>query len=206
MRQPAKPSRNVVPLVAVVAALGGFGWLFRQPAEIILDQRGVIDRQRKELADMAAQAAEVAALRREVGELRAAAGRLSLAALRGLERDALAEAWDRARDGVVLSSAERGGTWLWVNAAFADALGLSRDDVVRRGWRALVDPAAMPTTRTAEGSAWGGPVRGYRVRYRVAGGGWVGTQWWCTAYDPSGHAFCVVWLAPEVAMPPPPGP
>jgi PAS domain-containing protein len=193
-------------LTAIGALLGGMAaigtWLFKGgPGGIIADQRKVIRNMR---TDAQAAANEIATLRirlrdhdgllAELEELRTVAGRLSLAALRGLKADALADAWDRCHDGIVLS---RAGSWLWINQTLCKALGLGRDEVLRLGWETLIDAAALKRTRAVEGSQWSSSVTEYVNRYHrseAAGGGWVQLRWHCTVYDQEGNTFCVVWI------------
>lgn len=183
-----------------LAALGT--WLFKGgPGGIIADQRKVMRALR---TDMQAAANEIATLRikmrdhdallSELEELRTVAGRLSLAALRGLRADALADAWDRCHDGIVLS---RAGSWLWVNQRLCDALGLSRDEVLSLGWETLIHAAALKRTKAVEGSQWHSNVTEYVNHFHrseAAGGGMVQLRWHCTVYDEEGNTFCVVWI------------
>lgn len=204
---------------SIIAAVGGLlvggaavgTFIVQGPGIVVADQQRQIryeQEQRRALATerdaLRAQAAEVAQLRAEVNELRAVAGRLSLAALRGLRTDALADAWDYARDGIVITEARKGGTLLWCNRAFADALGYGRNEVIDMGWRKLMHPDDQKRAQRIEGSAWTGRVSGPVFRYRrsdAAGGGWVHMRWYCTLYDAQGNAFCIV-LIEDVALAP----
>lgn len=195
---------------SIIAAVGGLlvggtavlTFIVQGPGIVVADQQRQIkyeQEQRRALAlerdALRAQTAEAAQLRAEVNELRTIAGRLSLAALRGLRTDALADAWDYAQDGIVIGEAHGGGKWLWINRAFADALGYGRNEVLDMGWQKLLHPDDQKRARQVEGRAWIGRVSGPVFRFRrsaAAGGGWVQMRWYCTLYDAHGNAFCIV--------------
>lgn len=194
----------------VIAAIGGLlvggaavlTFIVQGPGIVVADQQRQIkyeQEQRRALAterdQLRRHAAEVEQLRTENAQLRTVAGRLSLAAIRGLRTDALADAWDYAQDGIVIGESRSGGTWLFVNRAFADALGYGRNEILDMGWQQLLHPDDQKRARQIEGSAWIGRVSGPVFRLRrstAAGGGWVQMRWYCTIYDAQGNAFCIV--------------
>lgn len=188
----------------LVGAAAVLTFIVQGPGIVVADQQRQIkyeQEQRRALAverdALRAQTAEAAQLRIEVQQLRSVAGRLSLAALRGLRTDALADAWDYSQDGIVISEANNGGTWLWVNDSFAKALGYGRNEVLDMGWRKLMHPDDQKRAQRIEGSAWTGRVSGPVFRFRrsaATGGGWVQMRWYCTLYDAQGNTFCIVLI------------
>jgi PAS domain S-box-containing protein len=187
-------------IVAVVLALlaGGAAAWFGVPGTIY---RALREQLQHEQAARKAADAEVERLRvlvaaaeRELPVLREQAKRLQRAGRMLARVNGLGDALDQAQDGIVFSSSERGGTWVWVNRAMCDALGYERDELLRVGWRPLVHPADVDRTRQVEEGAWDGAVSGYVVRYRrhpSIGGGWVRLRWTCPAYW-EGMTVCVV--------------
>lgn len=97
---------------------------------------------------------------------------------------------NRCRDGIVLTAPSNGGAIIWCNESFAAALGRTPDDVVTRGWKALVHPGDAESTSTAEASAWSG---GGEIvnRYLHSDGHWITMRWHFTLYE-DGFAFSVV--------------
>jgi signal transduction histidine kinase/CheY-like chemotaxis protein len=61
-----------------------------------------------------------------------------------------------------------GTTPLWLNAAWERHLGWSTDELLGGAWRQALDPAALPTTETQEGTVLARSGRVLEVRWRVA--------------------------------------
>jgi PAS domain-containing protein len=199
---------------------GGAAAWFTLPGIIYRDLRDQVAHEmavRRE-AEIARDAylAELLQMRPELAELRLRANELVRAAslLQG-PPNGLGDALDRARDGIAFSSSAEGGRLLWVNAAFAQALGMERREILRLGWQRLIHPDDQARAQTTEGRAHGRPVSGVAVRYRRAaalGGGWIWTRWWCPRYyavrpDDVPQTVCVVWLEePDVEPTPSPSP
>jgi PAS domain-containing protein len=184
--------------LAVAAAAGaGLAWLFKQPGAILLDLRRELEAERKwrkeAIGERDEAATALAECRMERAQLREVAGRLSRGADRLLEADALDDALDHAKCGIVVSSADNGGTWEWVSQSCLDDLGIPRENRLRLDWRRLIHPDELRRTQAVEGAAWGGPVRGYATRYRRADGTYSQWRWWCSGYR-GGRAICVVWF------------
>lgn len=185
-------------MLAVAAAAGAaLTWLLRQPGALLLDLRRELDAEIRNRKAARAECDEAnAALtecRLERAHLRDIAGRLSRGADRMLEADALDDALDHAKCGIVISSADNGGTWVWVSQSCLDDLGLPVEQRLRLDWRRLIHPDDLRRTQAVEGSAWGGPVRGHPTRYRRADGSYSQWRWWCSGYR-GGRAVCVVWF------------
>ena len=70
---------------------------------------------------------------------------------------------------------------LFVNRAFAAALGMDAAAVVATGWRALIHPEDLAEAARAEASAWSRDVA-VVTRYRRGDGGWVTFRWYAPRY------------------------
>lgn len=96
------------------------------------------------------------------------------------------------RDGVVVTSQSNRGQFVFVNTAFAQALGMSAEDLLVTNWRELLHPADVESTLNAESNAWseGGIVTN---RYRHKDGHYVKMQWHFTNYS-EGGSLSIVWF------------
>lgn len=193
------PAAALGGLAALAAAIGGgFAWFFRQPTQILKDQRDTIDRQRAELKLAEAERdglerrvldaeREVAKLRRRVEDFREAADAL-------VSDDAESRRfWNGFHDGIAVSSKRDGGTIIWVNLYLCRLLGYSRDELLAMGWLGLIHPDDERRARRAEASAHDGSVVGFVARYRrhaSAGGGWRRLRWDCIRYTERGLSVC----------------
>ena len=104
---------------------------------------------------------------------------------------AVAQVMDRVETPFVISSIKAGGTFGWVNLAFASALGMTREEVLSAGWKNLVNPDDLDDTMKTEATAWDRAVDGFVNRYRHASGGWRRFRWWSSSYDLRGYAISV---------------
>lgn len=125
-------------------------------------------------------------LRLEVARL-SIAGKLSPASF-----ESIRHVLDAIRDGVVLSVPSDAGRYVYVNTAFASALGMTVEQVVASRWQELIHPDDLAAMEVAEGDAWssGGQIVN---RFRHADGHYVSLRWHFTNYD-EGAALSVVWF------------
>jgi PAS domain S-box-containing protein len=117
----------------------------------------------------------------------------------------LARVLNKNRDGLVLSVPAEEGRLVWCNTAFASALGMTCEEVIATGWRALIHPDDREVTDANETRAW---QRGGEVvnRYRHKLGHYVTLRWFFAPYD-EGSSLSVVWFErrrESGAMPPAP--
>jgi PAS domain-containing protein len=164
-------------------------------AQLLIDLQAALDRAeqyrgRLEAAEEAGRAAtvaeracraEVAALAERLSHVEAALP-LALTAARIQDWQSLGEVLDRAADPWVISSPAEEGRVLWVNRAFAAALGMEAAAIVAAGWRALIHPEDLAETERAEAGAWDGGVAVVN-RYRHAAGRWVSLRWYAPRYE-----------------------
>ena len=83
---------------------------------------------------------------------------------------------DESSDPMVISTPMDGGQFLFVNRAFARALGRTKEEIVSTGWRKLIVEEDLDQTLKAEASAWSGPGRVVN-RYLHANGSPVTFRW-----------------------------
>jgi|GEM_PF-5401512 len=86
------------------------------------------------------------------------------------------EVLDESTDPMTISTPTNGGQFLFVNRAFCEALGRSKEEILALGWRGLIVEEDLPQTLRAEASAWSGPGRVIN-RYRHADGSLVTFRW-----------------------------
>lgn len=137
-------------------------------------------------ADLMAAAARVV-------ELRASMPMVTMATKLTRLSDSLRHVLDGCRDGIVLSTPENGATFVYVNSAFAQALGMTAEEVIAAGWQALVHPDDAKRTATTAFDAWSGGGE-MSNRYRHKDGHYVRMRWRFSIYDEDGSAFSVVWF------------
>lgn len=89
---------------------------------------------------------------------------------------------DTLSDPIVISSAENGGTWLWVNRKACEVLGRDLEEIVTLGWRGLICPEYLVDTERVERSAHYQRVWGYRNEYFIKSGDRVNWAWFCLPY------------------------
>jgi PAS domain-containing protein len=104
----------------------------------------------------------------------------------------VANVLDRVRWPFVISSNVGGGSFKWVNLAFADMLGMTRSAVILAGWQALVHPDDIDDTKVAEASAWDSSVDGFVNRFRHSTGRYRRLKWWASPYDLRGFSISAV--------------
>lgn len=180
------------------------------------DYRDEADRSRGRLREAEAQAVDyrerievkgedLMMVRKENTELRARlevlerALPLALVAPRLVEpvAEGLAQALDHIRDLVAVRSPSDGGTFLWVNAAWTDALGYDREALLGRPWAELVHPDDIAATKKSEAAAWVVETEGLVNRYKSATGSWVLLRWVATSYK-GGVSFGVARVENEM--------
>lgn len=125
---------------------------------------------------------DVAALSSRLSHLEAIMPAVLLASRMETMAEDLGVVLDTLHPGVVLSSPQNDGQFLWVNEAFCLALGRSREEILALGWRELIHPSDLHATNVAEAGAWSGPVRVVN-RYRHADGHWVTLRWVALRYQ-----------------------
>jgi len=129
-----------------------------------------------------------AVLKRDNAELKDRVARLeraipmTIAAGRLDDYASLADLFDLSADPWVFTAPNNDGTLLWVNTAFCKLLGRQREDILRLGWRQLIDPRDIPATTAAEATAWTERVWGHVNRYLHADGHPVLLKWYCPMY------------------------
>lgn len=113
-----------------------------------------------------------------------------------MDFDRARKVFDEATDAWVVSSADQGGAFRWVNVAFAAALNLTREEVIATNWRELVLPEFLEATARVEEAAVARPVIHFRNAYRRNGGGTVWMSWFCCPYK-DGATLSVVKMRVE---------
>lgn len=128
---------------------------------------------------------------------------LELAAPRGwvMERlfqagDTFEKIFDQGVDGFALSSSAAMGTLLWVSRSMCEWLGAPREEILRAGWRSLINPCDLEDAERSEAKAWHDPLTGEVFRYRVLGGAhagsWAILRWFSFNYDQQGVTFSLI--------------
>lgn len=140
----------------------------------------------------AATMAELGVVIQKCAKMEAATPALRIAAKMETLSPSLMQVLDKCHDGIVLSSIAESGRFVYVNKTFANALGMTPEEVLKAGWPSLIHPDDVPNTESVESNAW---IEGGEVvnRYRHVNGSWVQMRWHFTKYE-SGDAFCVVWF------------
>lgn len=179
-------------LVAIVVALLGGGLVTGlaawtgTPGTIYRDLRAQLeferDNRRRADAECERMRAELAVVTAQGRELRQRASRLQRGAEIVADHATVGDVLDRLVCCVVVSSIEEGGQLVFVNHAFAAALGRSRAEIIDLGWRRLVHPEDQRSTQAAEGSAWSASLDGFVNRWRRVDGRWVQFRWYSTRY------------------------
>jgi len=121
-----------------------------------------------------------------------------------MDFDRVRRVFDEALDGWVVSVADEGGRFKWVNVAFAAALNMTRDEVISMNWRGLVLPEFLAATEHVEEAAVARSVINFRNAYHRAGGGTVWLNWYCAPYK-EGATLSVVRMRIEHEADPPQG-
>lgn len=180
------------PWVATLLALLGGGFLaglaawVGAPGTIYRDLREQLkwERENRQRADLesASMRAELAVVTAQMLEVRARSGRLERAADAITKHASLGDVLDKLVCCLVFTAVEDGGTIVWCNLAFANALQRQREEVIDMGWRRLVHPDDLRATQAAEGSAWRSPVSEFVNRYQRADGLYVQFRWHSTQY------------------------
>lgn len=96
----------------------------------------------------------------------------------------LCELLDLVETPMVITSDRDGGTFTFCNKAFCAVLGLPLQEILRRGWRDLVDEAHLESTRRVEARAHDGDRGGLVdvVNVFVGARGRVRLRWWALTY------------------------
>jgi PAS domain-containing protein len=102
---------------------------------------------------------------------------------------------EKMTDPLVLSSSVGGGTFLWANKAFCDALGRPLEEILALGWRGLCHPGDLKATVGAESTAWDEPVDDFVNRFYRSDGAIVWLRWVCYPYDEGGVTLARVEVA-----------
>lgn len=152
------------------------------------DCQAKLDEVKRTMAKVAAKLSETEI---ERDRLRVAAPALAVTAKIAHRSAAVRKVLDACRDGIVLSEID-GGVFVYVNRAFAAALGLEPEEVLAIGWRELIHPDDLHAAESTEGEAWskGGETSN---RYRHRAGYFVRMRWHFTAYDDA-TALSIVWF------------
>ena len=100
--------------------------------------------------------------------------------------------YNACRDGIVVSDPRVAGRFVFVNHAFARALGRTPEEIITNGYAALIHPDDAVIAEAVDTDAWhgGGEVKN---RYLHADGSWITLQWHFTTFD-DGASFCIVWF------------
>lgn len=194
------PDSTVIAAVvsaAAALAVAGIAWWVKRASERPSAKRREffdLDEARERILQLEAERVEATrdreSLRDQVRQLRASIPALLVAA--GLDKDAASwgEALDEIDQGIVISSPQNDGSFLWVNRAFADGLGYTKAELLTTPWRSLVHPEDMKQTSRAEAAAYHSAIRLVN-RYRTKSGGWR-TLRWCSPRYQQGCTLSVV--------------
>lgn len=109
----------------------------------------------------------------------------------------VSDIFDRCSDGIVITSPTSGGTFLWVNLAFALSLGMTRDEVLKTSWVSIIHPDDRQRTEEAESQAWITPLEGF-VNRLVGKSGRANVYKWFTSQYKKGISFSVVKIRPPL--------
>ena len=107
---------------------------------------------------------------------------MALVAARLEDYASLADLLDCITNPLVVSTPNNDGTLVWVNKAFCEALGRTREEILRIGWRGLIDPRDIRETSVMEAMAWSDRIWGFVNRYKHSDGSLVTFKWKCPAY------------------------